>query len=378
MIKKIAFISIISLLFCMIVPSFASDQKMDASSKRNNHDVLKKMIKEKNFVDQINEDDAETIVNIINQEKLSSKQANNLVKTWAQNENFGSDAEIIPAIMPNPDSIYYNDNDLLVQSKAYSGGVQTVAHPWDDSGVHYQVRSVNGYNKATGYFELPDLTIKSDPNDPDVPNGHFGIYKDDKLGFDMGVTYIQAYDKWQFNISGYGYQYTDATGAKQYAHYFKTLMSNGSVYRFTKSQHSKIYFIAKAIKQSTYDEIKLTAIDGITWSTIGEIIIDTRYGYAGAPGVTQSFLNSDYSGTYMNREVTLSHKHKSNRKREGTIISNAKWSMVYIYSPTVTTIWGTSQTLKAERIGETTEYANTVIPTIFTKWSEDTCTIDYK
>jgi len=96
------------------------------------------------------------------------------------------------------------------------------------------------------------------------------------------------------------------------------------------------------------------------------------------PAPNISHLNSNYSNLRMNREVTLAHASQSNRKLTGTTIVGATWSEVYIYSPTTTVKWGTSQTLTVERVGQTTAYANTVKYSINTKWSQDTVDILYK
>ena len=76
----------------------------------------------------------------------------------------------------------------------------------------------------------------SNLNDPDVPNAFFGTYVSNKLGFDLGATYIQSKGMWQINVSGYGYR----NKTNDYAKFFKVLHnSDGSVFYFSNNKLNK-------------------------------------------------------------------------------------------------------------------------------------------
>lgn len=125
------------------------------------------------YIDQLSVLDIDNVYDVIQTENLTEEQAQNLVKTWAENEAYGVDAEPPVEIEPN--------FEKGVSDRAYSGSITPVGNVDDNTGYHYIVRSVPGYNKATGYFSLPTTTVGSamPSSNPDVPYGHFGLYTED-------------------------------------------------------------------------------------------------------------------------------------------------------------------------------------------------------
>ncbi len=333
------------------------------------------------YIDQLSVLDIDNVYDVIQTENLTEEQAQNLVKTWAENEAYGVDAEPPVEIEPN--------FEKGVSDRAYSGSITPVGNVDDNTGYHYIVRSVPGYNKATGYFSLPTTTVGSamPSSNPDVPYGHFGLYtEDNNVGLDLGTVLFVKEGYWRFYIQGYVKYSDNATAIAQnsgqkYTKYYKELAVNGTTYKYTKSKCPRVYMIANAIKKTGYDTYRLTAINAADWSTIGEININTNEkGYQGDPNrknlaPNKSYLTSNCSNCRVHREVTLAYASNPERVLTGTSVMGAKWDNVYIYSPTVTTVWGTAPTRNAQYVGKTLDRAKKVSTTIATKWSEDTTNI---
>ena len=90
------------------------------------------------------------------------------------------------------------------------------------TGRAFPVRKPPGIRKPPKTDEAPHQTRR------DVP---------DKLGFDLGATYIQSKGMWQINVSGYGYR----NKTNDYAKFFKVLHnSDGSVFYFSNNELSKV------------------------------------------------------------------------------------------------------------------------------------------
>ena len=112
----------------------------------------------------------------------------------------------------------------------------------DNTGYHYIVRSVPGYNKATGYFSLPTTTVGSamPSSNPDVPYGHFGLYtEDNNVGLDLGTVLFVKEGYWRFYIQGYVKYSDNATAIAQnsgqkYTKYYKELAVNGTTYNIQR------------------------------------------------------------------------------------------------------------------------------------------------
>lgn len=83
----------------------------------------------------------------------------------------------------------------------------------------------------------------------------------------------------------------------------------------------------------------------------------------------------------MQSENTISEVYdkQSNRAPTGTTILNARWSQVYLYTPSNGYgLWGTAATTFAHKTAQTSTLANKVSVSITTKWSEDTTNILYQ
>ena len=327
------------------------------------------------YINQLSLLDIDNLYDIIINENLTQEQAENLVKTWAENEAYGVDA-VPPTDIETPTG----ETEENISTYAYSGDIAVVGNNNDNTGYHYIVRSMPGYNKASGYFSLPTTTAGSDmpADNPDVPYGFFGLYtEDDTIGLDLGTVLFIQEGYWRFCVSGYVQYTTDQEVADEendgdkYTRYYKELEVNDETYKFTKAQCPKVYFVANATKKTGYDNFRLTIINGSTWATIGEININTNEnGYTGlAPN--RSYLNSDYSNCRVHREVTLAYNSDPDRELTGTKLIDAKWDTVYIYSPTVTALWGTSHTRNAQYVAKTADRARKVSTTIISKWNED-------
>lgn len=330
--------------------------------------------------------DIDNIHDIILTEGLNEEQAELLIRTWATNENFG-----VTATPPTEISVpVQSENDIYetaISPAAYSGDIEIRAVATDYTGYHYIVRSDHGYNKASGHITLPTKTNGSNmpSSNPDVPCVHFGIYtQDNTIGFDLGASLHHSDESWRCCISGYA-KYGGAAsenGGEAYTRYYKELTgANGTSLKFTKEQYPKLYFVANAIKRDGYDTFKLTVVDSATWSTLGEITVNTNEkGYNAqyvngvlvpnlAPNV--SHLDTDYANCRMHREVTIAYNSDPARVLTGTRLEDAKWEKVYIYSPSVTALWGTSHTMNAQYQAQTEARARKVSTQIVTKWNED-------
>lgn len=96
-------------------------------------------------------------------------------------------------------------------------------------------------------------------------------------------------------------------------------------------------------------------------------------------GASESYVTSNYTNLYFNREVCLAYDKQSNRAPTGTTILNARWSQVYLYTPSNGYgLWGTAATTFAHKTAQTSTLANKVSVSITTKWSEDTTNILYQ
>lgn len=78
-------------------------------------------------------------------------------------------------------------------------------------------------------------------------------------------------------------------------------------------------------------------------------------------------------------ETQQDYDKQSNRAPTGTTILNARWSQVYLYTPSNGYgLWGTAATTFAHKTAQTSTLANKVSVSITTKWSEDTTNILYQ
>lgn len=259
---------------------------------------------------------------------------------------------------------------------SYSGDVKTYVNSSDWTGLHYMVRTVTGgYYKASGTFTLPSVNLKSSLSDPDVPYGFFGIYVGDKIGLDLGTYYSQKDGEWGFDISGY-----IKNSAGEYAHYWRP-----SSIKYSPSQLSSVNLVATITKGSAYDTVTLKIINGVSWAVIDTITLNTNETGHNATftkpvnGASESYVTSNYTNLYFNREVCLAYDKQSNRAPTGTTILNARWSQVYLYTPSNGYgLWGTAATTFAHKTAQTSTLANKVSVSITTKWSEDTTNILYQ
>lgn len=102
---------------------------------------------------------------------------------------------------------------------------------------------------------------------------------------------------------------------------------------------------------------------------------------------SNSFHIKGWNVTIIAAIVALSFKEsdwriydkQSNRAPTGTTILNARWSQVYLYTPSNGYgLWGTAATTFAHKTAQTSTLANKVSVSITTKWSEDTTNILYQ
>lgn len=322
-------------------------------------------------IENLSINDLDTLASIVETNSLTTREADNLVNTWQTCERVTSDTEVDYEYAEML-RMRYETQDPGISPFSYNESVTPYPNKEDGTGVHYMVRSSSGYNKASGTFTLPTLNIKSSTTDPDVPYGFFGIYvgSNSDLGFDLGTGYKQATGKWFFVINGYA---KNASG--NYAHYWRELSGK----TFSSGSISKVNFVASITKGSAYDTLTLAIVDASNWTSIGVITLNTcDVGHDGYAGASRSYVSTDFSNVYMNREVTLAHKYQDYRSVTGTTIVGAKWSDVYLYNLSTYSKWGTAQTQFARKIGQDSTYANMVNVTVTTKWSDDTTNIYYR
>lgn len=273
-------------------------------------------------------------------------------------------------IPQNPNELEYRIENSREQK------IKEYVNSSDWTGLHYMVRTVTGgYYKASGTFTLPSVNLKSSLSDPDVPYGFFGIYVSDKIGLDLGTYYSQKDGEWGFDISGY-----IKNSAGEYAHYWRP-----SSIKYSPSQLSSVNLVATITKGSAYDTVTLKIINGVSWAVIDTITLNTNETGHNATftkpvnGASESYVTSNYTNLYFNREVCLAYDKQSNRAPTGTTILNARWSQVYLYTPSNGYgLWGTAATTFAHKTAQTSTLANKVSVSITTKWSEDTTNILYQ
>ena len=321
--------------------------------------------------------DLQTAASVIKTNNLTFEQANTLISSWktatpsAENE---IDLEYASILCKDPLSCIEAKESPVTMS--YSGDVKTYVNSSDWTGLHYMVRTVTGgYYKASGTFTLPSVNLKSSLSDPDVPYGFFGIYVSDKIGLDLGTYYSQKDGEWGFDISGY-----IKNSAGEYAHYWRP-----SSIKYSPSQLSSVNLVATITKGSAYDTVTLKIINGVSWAVIDTITLNTNETGHNATftkpvnGASESYVTSNYTNLYFNREVCLAYDKQSNRAPTGTTILNARWSQVYLYTPSNGYgLWGTAATTFAHKTAQTSTLANKVSVSITTKWSEDTTNILYQ
>lgn len=151
------------------------------------------------------------------------------------------------------------------------------------------------------------------------------------------------------------------------------------------SQLSSVNLVATITKGSAYDTVTLKIINGVSWAVIDTITLNTNETGHNATftkpvnGASESYVTSNYTNLYFNREVCLAYDKQSNRAPTGTTILNARWSQVYLYTPSNGYgLWGTAATTFAHKTAQTSTLANKVSVSITTKWSEDTTNILYQ
>ena len=126
------------------------------------------------------------------------------------------------------------------------------------------------------------------------------------------------------------------------------------------------YADTDVMEMSLSDLASLRTVD----SRIKDQLSETQQDY--------DFLLQYSSSSAMLNEWTVYDK-QSNRAPTGTTILNARWSQVYLYTPSNGYgLWGTAATTFARKTAQTSTLANKVSVSITTKWSEDTTNILYQ
>ncbi|MCT4509038.1 MAG: hypothetical protein N4A48_09825 [Tepidibacter sp.] len=353
-----------------------------------NEDFLNKYgISQKNW--ESLEYHSDTIKSVIEQENLSKKEAQNLVNTWIekyeekQNKEkiYSSEEEykIVDGIVvdnkgnkicPTPhqiksdkllkkEDIKENTSPKLAKS---SYGYDIVGNPNEHTGSHWTVIADKGYNKATGYFNLPKVRIEDEGNT--FPYAYFGEYgyqgKYNPLVSDAGIHYLEDgpdgrgwYSFINFNV------WSDKKGE------YKQDWDQDLI----RPSSDKVYMMYEIKSYSGYDKATVTIVDTENWSTLQTYTSDTRDLVP-----EKDFINSSYSNLEMTRETTLAQVNEN--LNDGSYVHNAEWSNVYLYSPSSYHEWTNRYTSEAG-YGTTQEHADTVTVNSCSEWYEDDVDIDY-
>lgn len=364
--KKLIILPLSIVMIFATYPSYMSDYPSEKDIKIEFDDFLINNDLDLDAHKYLTKTDLDDIFMIINENGLDDTNKLSLINSWINfkqsNKNYSTiPQEARPTPLPDDSKSLLEQNVSILSATSLTDQI----HSWDDSGVHYMVRSNPGYNKATGYFTLPSVYVnQSLGTNHDVPYGFFGMYAGSEFGMDLGVGYdVDSANpsKWFMCISGY---YKTQSGT------FESVWKSINI----PSGVSRVYLNASVTRNSNGEVYKLDVINASTWTLIGSLSFDTLQETNSKPFYT----NSTYSNLYINREVSLAFPKNSARlPNTGSYLKNAFWDQIYLYSPSGYYIWGTSLTEFASRIGKTTAFINTVTVTSTTKWSTDTTTIQY-
>lgn len=206
-------------------------------------------------------------------------------------------------------------------------------------GYHYIVRSQWNRSKASGNINFPWGIAITDWNGSqnEVPYVFFGIYNStaSKGGADIGLYYSKPYGKWYPFFNGYN----PSIPAYEWYSVRKTASdpTNPAVSPSTVhpgiSNSTQIHMVVTELANA----VSVKILDRSTWTEISTttFTVSSNYGY-----------NTSGTNTRFNKETSLA-AHCYNGT-SGAYTKGTYWSNTYIYSPTLTNIWDSTQTVSAQ------------------------------
>lgn len=250
-----------------------------------------------------------------------------------------------------------NNNGIADQTKSETES--TLSSYETHTGAHYVVTSYSGYNKASGWFRLPDVYIA--PGSTDAAYGIGGIFTPNS-GADLGV-YTKNGSTWYtaINMGQPNWGTCPPNSSSCGWHSGET-----PIY---KNQHPKLYLIWKALDGTAadnYNHVEIQVYDGDTYEWI------TSMGFY-APG---RGFNSNGTGLTMKREHSLACMKGQCDLSNGSYSKNSKWGGVHIYNPWTTASWTASYTASAVK-ADTDAEKRTITLHYSYPYYEDEVSINY-
>lgn len=243
---------------------------------------------------------------IVTNNDLTDEQLANLKETFLHIRDV-DDSDVVEYQVDENGVVDMGENKTIVPNVDYnsSDDVVTRATSSSSSGVHVLTATNQSYRffKATGYVDLPSVSIKYDPvivddvtvNYRSRPYVMFGAYGPN-CGFDSGLTYYQETKSWRL-FRSFG---RPGTWAEK-----NISLSGNSAYLWMELNGPNSL---------------IKVIDPATWKEVGSLTIPLS-----------SSVSMNPSDTAITREVALA---QFARVDNGDYLKNAHWHDVYYYRST--------------------------------------------
>lgn len=346
--KRVILSAVTSFVLCLSSFSFAfatpQDVKMEAEIKAKKEANVK-IVKSKGIKDEWIEkvgDDIDIVAGLIQTADVNETQIMNLINGLTNTKyDKGTKYEIKDGVVnkdgeliavPNLKNQWEKINSNNNSDREKSETVSPLASYETYTGAHYVVTSYSGYNKASGWFRLPNVNIAS--GSTDAAYGIGGIFTPNS-GADLGV-YTKNGTTWYTAINMGQPNWTSCPENSSTCGWHS---GSKPIY---KSEHPKLYLVWKAsdgTAADNYNHVEIQVYNGDTYDWI------TSMGFY-APG---RGFNSNGTGLTMKREHSLACMQGKCNLSNGSYSRNSKWGGVYIYNPWTTASWTSSYTASAEK-----------------------------
>lgn len=247
------------------------------------------------------------IYEIVTNNDLTDEQLSNLKETFLHIRDV-DDSDVVEYEIDENGIVDMGDHQTIAPNAGNDSNeslISTRAVNPDSSGVHMLTATNQSYRffKATGYVDLPSVSIKYDPVQVDGdlhdyrsrPYVMFGAYGS-KFGFDSGLTYYEETKSWRlFRSLGGGSTWAETNIS----------LSGNSAYLWMELNGSNSL---------------IKVIDPATWTEVGSLTIPLPSDASTYP-----------SYTTITREVALAQFERADN---GDYLKNAHWHDVYYYRST--------------------------------------------
>ncbi len=299
--------------------------------------------------------DANNLNRIAHLNNLNREQVNAFFYSFVEKHE-DSEVKYVDDKLPIEAVLLMKNHDMKLAENHEPNRLKSYCSNWgaytltgQNNGAGWVVRSEPGYNHVSGKATLPTYDV----TDNDIPYMFFGAHNTNGTMYtDAGIMYVNSTDDWRMFYS------LKLNGV----HYWRSDLSLPS----DINQFHIIYDIENIFTSGIGNEerITLTVVGLPSWETLGTYTARTGNNY----------VDSDYSNLQVNRSITLAQKIEN--LSNDAAIAHAKWTDVYIHSPSGYSLWGCGQTSAAGKYYKPEHWGKITVHS-YSKWNAEDITIYY-